>query len=774
MPTETELSKVPPIPSFWRLMWMLFLQPLPFHALFQRWDFDDPSLYKALRRLVGGDPLARRFLACAAVWLFGVMPMAAALLAGAGHVFGAGTPWRSVAGAVAGGLAGCGAVCLLSVRTGVRFGVAFSMAASVAFLLGGGTSTVTPGAVTWLIISLVLGGGLALTAFILGKYEQVSTWQKAKTAMRLGLANSFVFGALSFLMFQVAFTIAGRGLGGIGVTMVSAIAFKPLINEERGDLFLFYFSLFVFGVGAIFRSEAVFAIGMTIFFINLLRPAPGLQSFLIQAVREDQDLGRALFAEALTSLATLGATSATLADLLANELEQVARERLFGRAANLDFTFLFEDKKLPYDSPISIFQMAARELATAGLGHRRRREALKRARDMIEDFRERSGARGEKDPLRRRLHKTARVWTDVLDEEGRKLAVEEAERPEVPTVFVAGAPLNPEREEDRTLFNGRDDLAKVIEHDLAPDRRGVLVVFGQRRMGKTSLSRWLPHFLGMGTLVVPVDFQLLSGYRHRETPHRWIIEAIAVAVSRSAPAAESARWGEDLRWLEEIDRSLDDRRVLVVIDEVERVQDGIRDGWCSTDVLDFIRAAGDSLSRVRFLLLTAYPLHRLGPHWVDRLVSATSRTISYLDEPDARELILKPVPDFPDIYPEGGVERILRETGRHPFLIQKVCDELCRLLNKRGGRRRATDDELTEVFDIVVNGADLFDELWRQRTEDEKSALRRLANASEPMDLPTPAARQLVREGYLTKRAEQVEITVLLFRAWIAERHGGE
>src|SRR5262249_11700005 len=153
-----------------------------------------------------------------------------------------------------------------------------------------------------------------------------------------------------------------------------------------------------------------------------------------------------------------------------------------------------------------------------------------------------------------------------------------------------------------------------------------------------------------------------------------------------------------------LDRALGDRSVLVVIDEVERVEDDIRAGFCSTDFLDFLRAAGDSLRRVRLLLLTAYPLHRLGPHWVDRLVRVTSRPLPYLHAPDPRELLLRPIADFPDIYPEGGVDRILAETGRHPYLLQKVGDELCRLLNARG-RRKATPDELIEVFDSVIGHA---------------------------------------------------------------------
>jgi AAA+ ATPase superfamily predicted ATPase len=123
--------------------------------------------------------------------------------------------------------------------------------------------------------------------------------------------------------------------------------------------------------------------------------------------------------------------------------------------------------------------------------------------------------------------------------------------------------------------------------------------------------------------------------------------------------------------------------LLVVIDEVERIEDGIVAGWCTTDVLDFLRAAGEDLLRIRFLLLSAYTLRRLGRHWTDRLISVTVRPLSYLADADARELICLPVDDFPAIYPEGGVERIVAATRGHPYLVQKTCDNLVKLLNAR-------------------------------------------------------------------------------------------
>jgi hypothetical protein len=140
--------------------------------------------------------------------------------------------------------------------------------------------------------------------------------------------------------------------------------------------------------------------------------------------------------------------------------------------------------------------------------------------------------------------------------------------------------------------------------------------------------------------------------------------------------------------------------------------------------------------------------------------------ISYLDHDDARDLLAHPIPEFPDIYPEGGIDLILAQTGRHPDLLQKAGDDLCRLLNSRGGLRNATVDELTEVFDGMIRDVQVFDEIWRSRTEDEHATLKRLARSDEPGGLD-PAAIVLAREGYLERRGDKVTIVVPLFREWI-------
>jgi hypothetical protein len=225
-----------------------------------------------------------------------------------------------------------------------------------------------------------------------------------------------------------------------------------------------------------------------------------------------------------------------------------------------------------------------------------------------------------------------------------------ADHPEVPSAFIAGPPLTPGRAEDRTLFKGRTDL---IEHDLAPDRRGVLLVVGQRRMGKTSLCNYLPTHLGTGTLVVVSNFQPLSGDAHRETPHRRVLgdlaaRSIGTPAPLESPAGAKASAGSRTSiGPAPIGRSWSSS----TRSSGSRMGSGPAGAPPTSSTFSAPRATPFNTSG--FCSSRRIHFHRLGPHWTDRLVSVTSRTISYLDEDDARDLLCHPIPEFPDIYPQA-------------------------------------------------------------------------------------------------------------------------
>lgn len=743
------------IPGLWRFLWLLFMQPLTLHRMFLAWGLEgDPSWWSLRSRLGRDDPIVRRLWRQVIIQQLVVTPLLTVTIALIYRVVEGPIAWRAVAASVVGGV-------MASFAFGMLRGVAFSVASGVA--VGAAcTAALFVGPDTTLAVVVGVTGGMAFTV-------SLDTARGAVMGVRfvvaLGVVSGVVLSATSTVPYQAGLGAIRGVIGGMAVTA----------GGLRVPIWLFEVPWAVL-VMLLVRLTGKTRLVRHLPFVHdelIYLPIPGLSSFLVDLGDTHPELLPSLLDRASTSPGLQRTVDRVTTELQSRALERAVRNRLYERLSDFDLPFLPPPTSLDDNSPLRHFHAAGRDLAAGGTSQRHRHAALLRAQRLMQTFRQSPTPREKtRRPLHERLQATARLWLDVIEDELRKLSREASENPEVPPVFVAGIALTPERPDETSLFKGRRDVSREIEHDLMPDRRGVIVLQGQRRMGKSSLARWLPRLLGTGTTVVTADFQGLSGHPQRAAPHRIVLDAIAHTPDLTLPSAppESERWSDALTWLRALDASLpDNHAVLVVIDEVERLQTGLDEGWTAPDFLDFLRAAGDALRRVRFLLLTAYPLARLGEHWIDRLISVTPRAISYLDEPDARELLVRPVPDFPDIYPDGGVDRIVRETGRHPFLLQKVGDELVRRVNARPDvrdRKKATDDDITRAFDTVIENGIPFAELWRQRTPPERKALARIAHDGATTER-TAVLRQLTREGYLVEREGRWEFAVPLFRAWV-------
>ena len=498
-------------------------------------------------------------------------------------------------------------------------------------------------------------------------------------------------------------------------------------------------------------------------------PLPGLRSLLVALGEKNPDLAQQILAEAAKSPGQKRPARLALAELQALKLEKAGRDRLFAKVEKLDLPFL-----AGVESRFKPFQKAAKDLQSALDSENQlyQKRALDRAYKILVEAQTRLAARRRLDVTERRLQPTLHLWLDIVQNEQLRLEGKKKDNPQIPVPFITGIPLKPTDPDAQALFKGRRDLLRLIDQDLTSDKREPIVLIGQRRMGKSSLLQMLPERLGTATQVLYLNFQRLSGSEHRATPHRLLLEAVAQAVDEASPPPTDAPWGPALTWLQTVDEALakDDQRLLLAIDEIEGLQRGLQDGWATPDVLDFFRAAGDQLQQIRLLLATAHPLPRLGPEWVDRLINVVLRRLGRLEDSDAQELILHPVPDVDHtaLYPEGEIDRILHQTAGHPYLIQLTCDALCRHLNEER-RHHATPQDIDRAFDRVLIESPLFDELWRQRTDDEKNLLRSLALGTGPGEVAQGVRRELEREGYLTQEEDELVVTVPLFARWIAE-----
>lgn len=770
---ETALAPVPDVPSTARLAWLLFMQPLKLHRLLIAWGLRrDPSCWSLRGRWRRGDSHLRRLVPRLLSLAIGWFPVFTLVLAWSLY------PWLAHWDifVMAGG--SCAAICLLtSIAFGLVRGVIFGLVLGT--LLGAMIIVVSSAGATGFsnfvdaTLGLMLGSILGFVMDILrgiwlgtiSRRDHIITALSLPVGIWLAFTDQPHFSAMAVAV--------GLGVG-------------YLCSAYR--LYFYPFEALMVASVAVATRDPRRGLNAVRWLPyrhhDLVRfPLPGLRRVFIDLAEHSPNLARQLIDEASTTIAQKKPAQRAFDQLQARDLRQAAESANWQRVIDLKGNFFPAYDAIPADDPLRKFIAAATDLhaAASGGSQRRRSGLLDKAARQIDDIKKSYLASPTHDHRSTLLHDVAGTWSRVIATKRDALTREIELNPEIPNVFIVGPPLNPVDPEELQLFRARRDLISIIDRDLDDSQRGVLFLVGQRRMGKTSLLAMLPTYLGTATTIVTCDFQGLSGSEHRDAPHLFVVEELAAALSKipDLTLPESAltdAWGSALAWLTRVDAELAciDHRVLVAIDEVERLQDATNEGWGNLGFLDFVRAAGDKLRRIRLLLVSAHPLAnpKLGPAWVDRLISVLPRTLGPLAPEDARALLCRPVPTFPDVFDDAAARTILAHTGRHPFLIQAVGKEVVqRLLREK--RRVATPIDVERALDAVIKIAEgaLFTYLWDAFDPAEKDLMRALAGGAL-VDPETGAFRVLREQWFVDVHGGQPAIAFPMFGRWIRDYRG--
>jgi len=341
---------------------------------------------------------------------------------------------------------------------------------------------------------------------------------------------------------------------------------------------------------------------------------------------------------------------------------------------------------------------------------------------------------------------------------------------------AAGRILNPFRvfeslspEAGPELFRGREHAVHEIEDALADAGNAVsLQLLAPRRAGKTSLLKMLPGMLP-DTVCVFFDLQAHPvasvGAFWSKLVEQALIQAkvqrrIDLPPLPAGPPMEAAAG-----WLEGLDQLPDGRRVLVAIDEFERLEDlfpGSRKEFLQ--LMGLFRATIQHRKRVRLLVSGAAPFDELDRVWDDHFISARQIKLPFLDEPTSIGLLTQPDPGFPaDAIPAEVAQEVYRRTGGQPFLLQAFGSLLVSRLNGTD-RRTALIADIATVEERAIEWAEpYFRDMYKSAPTAAREALDHLSQG--PADL-SPVARRWLSQRYLLTPADQ--LAVPLFGAWIS------
>ncbi len=352
--------------------------------------------------------------------------------------------------------------------------------------------------------------------------------------------------------------------------------------------------------------------------------------------------------------------------------------------------------------------------------------------------------------------------------------------------YIVGTPI-PSQE----LFYGREELLSFVRDTLNPPKQRVVVFYGQRRIGKTSVLYELARRLH-GEFH-PVYFDLM-GQANR--PLVQALHEIATQVADSLDEEPPPSFTDPLQFRDFLEKICaiipDGTHLLLLLDEFDDLSDQeIIPGAAAQTLFDYLRDLLNTDLHVAFIFVVGRRLTELPENFKSILKQAPQRRIAFLSEDETHELVVQPAKEMLDYTPEA-VDAIYRLTSGHPYFTQLICFELFRKLQKRDDKT-VMEADVTAVLDHAMEtGQGGLSWFWDALPLAERFVMSAIAEISNPnkfasteevrerlanydlrfLGLEITDAPNLLAQWEILRRSDGgYQFAVELIRLWILAEH---
>jgi hypothetical protein len=325
----------------------------------------------------------------------------------------------------------------------------------------------------------------------------------------------------------------------------------------------------------------------------------------------------------------------------------------------------------------------------------------------------------------------------------------------IPNPYAPGTPLS----SNSPIFFGREDLFQFIGENIAGlTRQNILVLIGQRRMGKTSFLQQLPTRLRDEYLPVYIDGQSLGIDPGMDNffydLSLTIVDALAdqgIEVAEPEPEEFKGRPSGvfERGVLPRVFEAIGDRQLLFLFDEFEELEMRVASGKLDATIFPYFRHLMQHHRRLGFIFVGTHKLESLSAdYWSIFFNIALYKHVSFLDEVAAKALITRPVTGAGLLYDDLALDKMLRVTAGHPYFLQLLCHALVNRANREQRNYLTIQDVSTVLGEMVELGEAHFAFLWEQSSENERLVLAGLSQLAGRD--PSVTASQV--EGLLVER----------------------
>jgi len=359
--------------------------------------------------------------------------------------------------------------------------------------------------------------------------------------------------------------------------------------------------------------------------------------------------------------------------------------------------------------------------------------------------------------------------------------------------YVIGRPID-----ERELFVGREGLFSFIQDNLKQNQQ-VILLHGQRRIGKSSIIRNIPKFVALDDDFLFVPFDLEHHTRDEiSTIFFEMAQEIVESLELSTKHIKLPTIGElkqepfvfYSKFLPQVHQEIDGKKLVLLLDEFD-VSTNNED---SSQALENLFIYFDSILELDSKLFIILFLGRQStdmPNILSTFKNAPIAEIGLLDEANSQRLITKPAEGILKYEPTA-IQEIIALSAGHPYFTQSICFAIfgrARELDKWQVTREDVNASLDKAIELAEAGLAWFWDglsIWEQIVfaavaEAQKQSHEKYQKIPEdpleilkehgiiPIDWILKAAKQLINTAFLDENGRKVKIEFV--RRWLVQRH---
>ncbi len=302
--------------------------------------------------------------------------------------------------------------------------------------------------------------------------------------------------------------------------------------------------------------------------------------------------------------------------------------------------------------------------------------------------------------------------------------------------YIAGSPVK-----DAAMFFGREDVyAWLRQHLHGAYQDNIIVLYGERRSGKTSILYQMKEGLG-DDRYIPVLLDLQGMGLEGMDGFLWEVARKIILALRGVEGMpnldrpkrrdfeDSPRHQFEDVFLPPVINALEQRSLLLMFDETDRLSEKVHSGQLSHDVFDYLRSIIQQIDKINFIFSLGRRIELSGKGSSQLLNLAVYRKISFLDQDYAEDLITRPVAEY-YTYTRPAIDRILELTCGQPYYTQLLCHNLFTRWTQDKPEQLDIPDVEAVLPDVMEQGTPNFQFVWEDSEPAEQAVLAALANTA--------------------------------------------